>query len=89
MFFTCMGVLIFGTNVDINLLGLMIQKSFGAIFILQLSDIVFQLMPQSILCDPLKFNTKSFVLATICVIMLVILHIDTRTLSLCISIQDH
>ena len=32
VFFTWIGMLIFGTNANINLLGLMIQKSFGAIF---------------------------------------------------------
>ena len=32
VFFTWIGILIFGTNANINLLGLMIQKSFGAIF---------------------------------------------------------
>ena len=32
VFFTWIGMLIFGTNANINLLCLMIQKSFGAIF---------------------------------------------------------
>ena len=32
VFFTWIGMLIFGTNANINLLGLMIQKSFGANF---------------------------------------------------------
>ena len=32
VFFTWIGMLIFGTNANNNLLGLMIQKSFGAIF---------------------------------------------------------
>ena len=32
VFFTWIGMLIFGTNDNINLLVLMIQKSFGAIF---------------------------------------------------------
>ena len=32
VFFTWIGILIFGTKANINLLGLMIQKSFGAIF---------------------------------------------------------
>ena len=32
VFFIWIGMLIFGTNANINLLGLMIQKSFGAIF---------------------------------------------------------
>ena len=32
VFFTWIGMLIFGINANINLLGLMIQKTFGAIF---------------------------------------------------------
>ena len=32
VFFTLIGMLIFGTNANIDLLGLMILKSFGAIF---------------------------------------------------------
>ena len=32
VFFTWIGMLIFSTNANINLLALMIQKSFGAIF---------------------------------------------------------
>ena len=32
VFFTWIGMLIFVTNANVNLLGLMFQKSFGAIF---------------------------------------------------------
>ena len=59
-------------NANINLLGLMIQKSYGAISSVAIKGhfevtwcryrifhinraIVFKLMPESILCDPLKF----------------------------------
>ena len=47
MFFTWIGVLIFGTKVYINLLGLMSQKRFGAIFFYH----SFFLLRNDELCD--------------------------------------